>query len=94
VSNLPAEQEPIFRFHSKKRLANSTSPLGVEKSGKERIYSFPKPSSTPPTKKSLRCLTDWDLASREEANRNDAESSDSFVANQYRKTRIAGKGAN
>jgi hypothetical protein len=83
----------------KQQPTSSTQSLGVEQSGKGRIYSCSPTPSTPPTKNSLLFLTDWNLAFAHwlgllgKPTASNAESSDSFVGFQYRNFEIAGKGS-
>jgi hypothetical protein len=65
----------------------------LNKVGKSEFTPFENHRQHHQRKNPFAFLTDWDLASREEATRNVAESSDSFVVFNYMKTRIADKGA-
>jgi hypothetical protein len=85
-------EETARNQHFKTRL-NSLHHLGLNKVGKSEFTPFENHRQHHRRKNPFAFLTDWDLASREEATRNVAESSDSFVVFNYMKTRIADKGA-
>lgn len=75
-------------------ITNSFKPLGVNQSGKGRIYSSSQPSSTPPTKNSLLIQTDWELGFRRESHPQVMRRAviPSYALN-YRDSEIAGKGS-
>ncbi len=79
VSSPPAIQEKSLAFRKRFLVNSKPTRLKVEQSGKGRIYSCSPTPSTPPTKKSLLFLTDWELGFCRKPPASNAESSDSFV---------------